>query len=235
MTASPRLDDLESRLGVSFKDTSLLQLAFVHSSFVAEFPEPYPESNERLEFLGDALLDLAIAHELYARFPDRPEGQLTQMRAALVSKEALARLADTLQLGAYLVMGKGEIETGGMDRESNRANAFEALVGAILLDQGYDPARDFALRVMDGAIAEVADGISPLKHPKSLLHEAAMSRGYGPPVYQVIETSGVDHNPEFTVLAVVNGEAIGRGVGRSKALAEREAAGDALRSLAEAG
>jgi len=116
-----RLDALERSLDVSFDDKSLLELAFVHSSFFAEFPEVYPESNERLEFLGDALVGLVVAHELYTRFPERPEGQLTQMRAALVSKEALAQVADVLKIGGYLILGKGETETGGVERESNRA------------------------------------------------------------------------------------------------------------------
>ena len=228
-----RLETFERGLGVSFDDRSLLELAFVHSSFIAEFPGVYPESNERLEFLGDALVDLVVAHELYARFPDSPEGQLTQMRAALVSKEALAQVADALKLGGYLILGKGEMETGGVERESNRANAFEALVGAIFLDQGYGPACEFILRVMEGAIAAVVNGDAPLKHPKSLLHEVAMSRGFGPPVYRVIEESGEDHKREFTVEAVVNGKPAGQGSGGRKSLAEREAAIEALRALDE--
>ena len=228
-----RLDALESSLGVSFGDKSLLELAFVHSSFIAEFPDVYPESNERLEFLGDALVGLVVAHELYTRFPDRPEGQLTQMRAALVSKEALAQVADALKLGGYLILGKGETETGGVERESNRANAFEALIGAIFLDLGYDVAREFTLRVMEQPIKAVVSGDAPLKHPKSLLHEVSMSKGYGPPVYRVIEESGEDHQREFTVEAMVNGASAGQGVGGRKALAEREAAREALRTMEE--
>ena len=228
-----RLEAFERSLGVSFDDRSLLELAFVHSSFIAEFPEVYPESNERLEFLGDALVDLVVAHELYARFPDSPEGELTQMRAALVSKNALAHVADTLKLGGYLILGKGEMETGGVERESNRANAFEALVGAIFLDQGYGVACEFTLKVMERAITAVVNGDSPLKHPKSLLHEVAMSRGYGPPVYRVVNESGQDHQRQFTVEAVVNGKPAGQGTGGRKALAEREAARVALRDLDE--
>ena len=226
-----RLDDLERSLDVSFDDKSLLELAFVHSSFFAEFPEVYPESNERLEFLGDALVGLVVAHELYTRFPERPEGQLTQMRAALVSKEALAQVADVLKIGGYLILGKGETETGGVERESNRANAFEALIGAIFLDQGYGNAREFTLRVMEQPIKAVVSGDAPLKHPKSLLHEVSMSRGYGPPVYKVINQTGADHNREFTVEAVVNGKPVGHGTGGRKALAEREAAREALKAM----
>jgi len=226
-----RLEAFERSLGLSFGDRSLLELAFVHSSFIAEFPGVYPESNERLEFLGDALIDLVVAHELYARFPDSPEGALTQMRAALVSKNALAQVADTLKLGGYLILGKGEMETGGVERESNRANVFEALIGAIFLDQGYGTAGEFTLKVMEGAITAVVNGDASLKHPKSLLHEAAMSRGYGPPVYRVIEESGEDHNREFTVEAVVNGKPAGQGIGSRKSLAEREAARQALRAM----
>jgi ribonuclease-3 len=228
-----RLETLERSLGVSFDDRSLLELAFVHSSFIAEYPDVYPESNERLEFLGDALIDLVVAAELYTRFPDSPEGQLTQMRAALVSKEALALVADALKLGGYLILGKGETETGGVERESNRANAFEALVGAIFLDQGYVPACEFTLRVMEKAITVVINGDAPLKHPKSLLHEVSMSRGFGPPVYKVIDESGDDHKREFTVEAVVNGRSVGKGIGSRKSLAEREAAREALRAMDE--
>ena len=226
-----RLEDLEQVLGVSFNDRALLELALVHSSYIAEFPGVYPGSNERLEFLGDALVDLVVAHELYARFPARPEGQLTQMRAALVSKVALARVADALDLGGSLVMGRGETNTGGLERESNQANAFEAVVGAIFLDQGYEVARRFVLDVMAAPMRAVFESEEPPKHPKSRLHEEAMDRGLAPPYYRVIAETNVDGQLEFTVEVVIDGAAAGQGGGRRKAHAEREAAHQALKAM----
>ena len=226
-----RLKDLEQLLGVSFNDRALLELALVHSSYLVEFPGVYPGSNERLEFLGDALVDLVVAHELYARFPSRPEGQLTQMRAALVSKEALARVADALDLGRLLVMGRGETITGGLERESNRANAFEAVVGAIFLDQGYEAARRFVLDVMAAPMQAVFESEEPPKHPKSRLHEEAMSLGFAPPDYRVIAETSVDGQNEFTVEVVIDGTVAGQGSGRRKAHAEREAARQALKAM----
>lgn len=229
--SSAYMDAIQQDLGVSFDDKALLELAFMHSSFIAESSGEYVESNERLEFLGDALIGLAIAQDLYHRLPRFPEGQLSQMRTILVSNEALAQIADNLNLGGHLIFGKGEMETGGVERESNQANVFEALIGAMFLDKGYEFAREFTLKVMNTAIVRVIDGDTPLKHPKSLLHEEAMDRGYGPPTYKVIKESGVDHQPEFTVQALVDGKVIGMGIGSRKSLAEREAAREALQML----
>ena len=226
-----RLRDLEQVLGVTFDDRALLELALVHSSYLAEYPGVYPGSNERLEFLGDALVDLVVAHELYSRFPDRPEGQLTQMRAALVSKEALAPVADALGLGRSLVMGKGETSSGGLERESNRANAFEAVVGAIFLDQGYKVANRFVLDVMAAPMQAVFEREEPPKHPKSRLHEEAMARGFGPPDYRVVAETSVDQQLEFTVEVVIDGAVAGQGIGYRKAHAEREAARQALKAM----
>ena len=167
---------IERALGVDFSDIGLLERSLVHSSFVAEFPGVFEESNERLEFLGDSVLDLVVAEELTRRYPGHPEGALTQMRASLVDKSALARIGRRLGLGEWLVMGKGEAEIGGAERESNLANAFEALLGALFLDGGYEAAREFAQCVMRDELDVVADMKSPPRHPKSLLHEAAMEQ-----------------------------------------------------------
>jgi ribonuclease-3 len=226
-----RLEELEQVLGVSFNDRALLELALVHSSYLAEFPGVYPGSNERLEFLGDALVDLVVAHELYSRFPSRPEGQLTQMRAALVSKEALARVADALDLGRSLVMGRGETNTGGVERESNQANAFEAVVGAIFLDQGYEVASRFVLDVMADPMRDVFESEEPPKHPKTRLHEEAMARGLAPPDYRVVAETSLDRQLEFTVEVILDGTPAGQGKGRRKAYAEREAALQALKAM----
>ena len=226
-----RLQELERSLALEFSDISLLQQALVHSSFISEFPGVFPESNERLEFLGDSVLDLVVAQELVARFPDRPEGQLTQMRASLVDRTSLAAVGGRLDLGAWLVMGRGEFERGWAERESNLADAFEALLAAVFLDQGYQNARDYVLRVMGAELDSVADADGPMRHPKSLLHEAAMERGYSPPVYREIARTGPDHAPTFTVQALLDGKPIGAGEGRSRQDAEACAAASALREL----
>ena len=227
-----RLHEIERELGLDFADVGLLERALVHSSFVAEFPGVFEESNERLEFLGDSVLDLIIAEELTRRFPERPEGALTQTRASLVDKAALAGVGRRLRLGEWLVMGRGEAEIGGAERDSNLENAFEALLAALFLDRGYEAAREFALRALSDELDAVAGMESPPRHPKSLLHEAAMERGFAPPVYEEVGRSGPDHSPTFVARAVVDGRAMGRGEGGSKREAEAEAATAALQTLA---
>ena len=226
-----QLRRIERELGVDFADIGLLERALVHSSFVAEFPGMFKESNERLEFLGDSVLDLVVAEELTRRFPELPEGALTQMRASLVDKVALAGVGRRLGLGEWLVMGKGETEIGGAGRESNLANAFEALLGALFLDGGYEAARKFALRAMSDELDAAADMESPPRHPKSLLHEAAMERGFPPPVYEEVERLGPDHAPTFVAQAIVGGRPMGRGEGGSKQSAEAAAATEAIKKL----
>ncbi len=226
-----QLRRIERTLGLNFSEIGLLERALVHDSFVAEFPGVFEESNERLEFLGDSVLDLVMAEELTRMFPGHSEGALTQMRASLVDRNALARAGRRLGLGEWLVMGKGETEVGGAERDSNLEDAFEALLGALFLDGGYDAAREFALRAMSDALDAVTDMDSPPRHPKSLLHEAAMERGFMPPVYEELERSGPDHSPTFVVQALVNGKPIGKGQGSSKQEAEAEAASEGLQAL----
>ena len=219
-------------MGLDFADIALLERALVHSSFVSEFPGVFAESNERLEFLGDSVLDLVVAEELTRRFPERPEGALTQMRASLVDRTTLAEVGGRLGLGKWLVMGRGEAEIGGAERDSSLENAFEALLGALFLDRGYDAAREFALRVISDELDAVAHMDGPPRHPKSLLHEAAMERGFPPPEYEELERSGPAHSPTFVAQAIVNGKPMGRGEGGSKRAAEAEAAAAALQTLA---
>ena len=231
---SPRqLAEIAASLGLEFDDISLLETAFVHGSFVSEFPGVFDESNQRLEFLGDAVLGLIVAQELLTRFPEWPEGRLTQVRASLVDGQSLSKIAARLGLGEWLVMGRGEIERGGSERRSNLADVFEALMGALFLDQGYDASRDFAVRVMGVELDLAGEAGAAQRHPKSLLHEAAMERGYGPPVYETIDMDGPSHDPIFTVQAMVNGVALGTGQGPSKKTAGAEAAMEALEALSE--
>ena len=227
--------EAQAALGVRFADENLLRRALVHDSFVAEFPGAFPESNERLEFLGDAVLGLVAAEALLERFPERREGALTQTRAALVDKATLAAVAARLGLGGWLALGKGESERGGAERESNLAAAFEALVGALFSDGGYETARDFVLRAMGDELSAAGDAPEPPRHPKSLLHEAAMRLGLSPPEYRVLERTGEDHAPEFTVEALVGGERLGVGDGTSKRAAETSAARAALEGMAQRG
>lgn len=226
-----QLRRIERTLGVDFSDIGLLERALVHDSFVAEFPGVFEESNERLEFLGDSVLDLVVAEELTRRFPCHPEGKLTQMRASLVDKVALAGVGRWLGLGEWLVMGRGEAEIGGAERDSNLEDAFEALLGALFLDGGYEAAREFALRAMSEELDAVAGMDSPPRHPKSLLHEAAMERGFPPPVYEEVERMGPDHAPTFVAQAIVGGRPMGRGEGGSKQAAEAMAAAEALEKI----
>ena len=223
-------DSLEERLRVSFKDPSLLRLALTHRSYANEARSPVAESNERLEFLGDALIGLAVAREVYERYPDRPEGELTALRSALVRGETLARIADSVELGRHLIMGKGEEASGGRGRPSNLATAFEALVGALLLDSGYGVAAAFVIRAASDEML-AADRRRDHKSSKSLLQELVQRGSVAGPSYRVVEVSGEDHTRLFTVEVSVAGEVVGRGMGPRKALAEAEAANEALRAM----
>ncbi len=218
------------RLRESFKDGALLRLALTHGSYTNEHAEASLESNERLEFLGDALIGLVIAEEVYRRFPYLPEGQLTAIRSALARGETLARVADSLSLGEGLSMGRGEEASGGRRRESNLAATFEAVVGALFLDQGYRAAHDFVLETLADEFV-VARERPFLKNPKSLLQELVQGNGEGLPSYRILETAGEHHPSRFLAEAVVSGKVIGRGAGRRKSLAEQDAARDALETL----
>jgi len=224
------LQPLEERLGVSFTETQLLLNALVHSSYVNENPDTAPESNERLEFLGDAVLGLVIADELYASYPGENEGRLTELRAYLVRRDTLAQAADRLQLGEALLLGRGEDDGGGRLRPTNLSHVYEAVVGAVFLDQGLPAARDFVLRSLAEELEEVHGSGSPLD-PKSRLQELTQSLFQSTPQYQLLETEGPDHARRFTVQAVVNGKTLGTGKGPSKQQAEKRAAREALHQL----
>ena len=220
-------------LEIAFRDPALLRLALTHSSFVNERPGEAPESNERLEYLGDAVLGLAIARELYDRYPHYAEGQLTEMRSRLVRSETLAAIAMRLNIGEQLLMGRGEAQSGGRIRESNLASALEAVIGAVFLDQGYDAARLWVLGLFGRAIDEQFR--EPLRDFKSQLQEQVQSGGHPAPSYRTVCVDGPDHHREFTVEVVVDGEVLGTGRGASKRVAQQEAAREALDRLAMVG
>lgn len=216
------LQALIRRLGYGFHDPALLERALVHRSYVNEHTDTR-EHNERLEFLGDAVLDLIVAEALMERLPGSAEGELTRRRAALVNEGSLADLAGELGLGPFLCLGRGEELNNGRGRPSILADAVEALVGAIYLDGGYGAARAAALGWLAERLDEVVTGRSPAD-PKTALQERLQARGEGSPAYRVVTATGPDHDPLFEVEVVVDGRVLGRGAGRSKKDAEKDAA-----------
>ncbi|MDA1189258.1 MAG: ribonuclease III [Chloroflexi bacterium] len=231
MTAGEQsLKAVQDALSVRFQDESLLGLAFVHSSFINETAGDAVESNERLEFLGDGVVNLIVAQELYVQHPDWSEGQLTSARSALVRTESLAQVAGELGLGAFLLMGKGEDGSGGRERLSNLAAVFEAVTGALFLDQGYATAQRFVLDAIEfEPVRAVAEGSS--KNPKSALQELVQSKGLGPPKYRIVESVGPDHEPLFTAEVLIRDEVKGSGIGSKKSLAQQRAAEEALEAF----
>jgi len=226
------LDEAETRLGVKFRDRELLALALVHSSYANENPDAGEASNERLEFLGDGFINFVVAHLLYEESPTAPEGELTARRSLLVRGESLATVASRLGLGDLLVMGRGEASGGGRERASNLADAFEAVVGALLLDGGYAKARAFVLRCLRDDI-DSALRSEPPKDPKSRLQELLQSGGREAPRYDSAASLGPDEAPWFTVRVLAGDEVLGRGAARRKVDAERAAASSALEKLGE--
>jgi ribonuclease III len=222
---------LQSQLGISFNDLSLLQQAFVHRSYLNENPDFKLGSNERLEFLGDAFLSLVIAEFLFREFEDLSEGELTKLRSDLVRQDSLARLASSLGLGVYLYLGQGEEKGGGRKRSRNMACTLEALIGAAFVDQGFDATRDLILRLFASSISDVGER-GQASDCKSRLQELIQAERQERPVYRLVEAVGPDHDKTFWVEVVVAGETLGRGSGKSKQAAEKDAAKQALEKRA---
>ena len=218
---------LQQILGVRFKDPSLLEQALIHSSYVNENPGIAPASNERLEFLGDAILGMIFAEKLFKDSPNSSEGEMTRFRSALVCRDSLASMAGGISLSHYLYMGKGEEASGGRDKPANLAGALEAVIAAIFLDQGQDATRDFILRLFDTELKELASQGAEIDY-KSQLQHLYQSRQQETPAYHIIEASGPDHDRRFTAEVIVGDTVLGRGYGKSKKLAETEAARSAL-------
>ena len=225
-----KASDLEKRLGVKFKNRALLQQALVHSSYVNENPHLAPESNERLEFLGDAVLGLVVADDLFAAYPDQDEGHLTELRTHLVRRDTLAKAARRMELGGDLQLGRGEEAGGGRGRPTNLAHVYESVTGAVFLDGGLTAARKFVRKSLAPELQALTERAFPID-PKSRLQELSQSRFQAPPHYHLIESDGPDHARNFTMEVRVNGEVYGVGSGRSKQDAQKEAAREALRSL----
>jgi ribonuclease-3 len=222
---------LQNRLGCQFHDEPLLRLALTHPSLAHENGEPIPH-NQRLEFLGDAVLQLVLTEKLFALFPAFDEGQLSKSRAKLVNGEALAEFGRALELGQYLILSRGEDLSGGRDRSSTLADAFEAVLGAIFLDAGLAAARDFILREFGPAISGL-DALPEIENPKGELQELLQSRSTTAPEYLIVSATGPDHDRVFECTVHHGGNELARGSGRSKKAAESDAALAALKKLRE--
>ncbi len=221
---------LQITLGIAFKTQSLLEQALTHSSYVNENPSLASGSNERLEFLGDAILGFIVAEKLYQDFPDLTEGDMTRLRSALVRRDTLARVAESIKLGDYLYLGKGEEASHGRAKPANLAALLEAVIAAVFLDQGLATTRDFTLKLLGEELLKVVSQDTAVDY-KSRLQEFIQSRQQLTPAYRLIETTGPDHDRTFTVEVMAGDTVLGRGSGRSKKLAETEAARSALARL----
>ncbi len=219
----------EKKIGLKFKDWHLLRVAFVHRSYLNEHKNSKMESNERLEFLGDAVLELVVTEHLYANYPN-PEGELTNWRSALVKGETLAKIAQELNLGEYLFLSHGEENSGGREKDYLLANTFESVVGVIYLELGYEKAKKFIgkfLLVHLEGILEKGDHIDA----KSKFQEIAQEKLGITPMYQLMHDEGPDHDKIFTMGAYAEDRIVGKGKGSSKQIAEQKAAEDALKRL----
>jgi ribonuclease-3 len=222
---------LQERIGIQFSDETLLKKAFTHSSYVNEHRKKPHEDNERLEFLGDAVLELTVSHYLYNKYPMMTEGELTKLRAAIVCEPSLVLFANELDFGEVVLLGKGEELTGGRKRPALLADAFEAFIGALYLDQGLETARSFLEKVVfpkvdSGAFSHVMDF-------KSQLQELIQRDGSGTIEYQIFKEHGPAHNRVFEAQVILDGQVLGKGMGRSKKEAEQHAAQMALGKLDE--
>ena len=220
------MENLETKLGYSFRDRKLLENALTHSSYANENKSPMG-SNERLEFLGDSVLGMVTADFLFRRHPDLPEGDLTRIRAALVCEDSLAEVADRLDLGAYLRLGKGEAAGGGRERISIRADAVEAILAAVYLDGGLEEARGLISRL----ILNREEEKSVHRDYKTALQELVQREAGQVLTYRLVGESGPDHAKKFTVEVDLNGTVVGRGTGHSKKEAEQMAAKAAMEGL----
>jgi ribonuclease-3 len=229
--APAQLDDLGPRLGIDLHDPSAIRQAFVHSSYFNENPHAAAGHNERLEFLGDAVIGLVVSRLLYERYPDEDEGFLTTRRAALVNRDALAGLALDLGLDRYLLLGRGEAEAGGASRPSLLAATFEAVTGAIFLAEGMKPTRDWLRQLFTERIEESEESPGALKSAKSRLQERTQRERHTKPRYELVEVSGPAHEQLFSVAAVIDGRRLAIGHGSSRQRAEEDAAAASLELL----
>lgn len=219
--------ELEKKLNIIFINKDLLTQAFVHRSYLNENPDFALSNNERLEFLGDAVLELVVTKELFEKYPDKPEGELTSWRASLVNAKMLAEVAKEVDLSSFLLLSKGEEQEIGKGRDYILANTFEAFVGALYLDQGLEKVKTFIITYLIPKLPHIIEeGL--FMDAKSTFQEKAQEKVQLTPTYRVLEESGPDHSKLFVVGVFLDEEQAGRGEGSSKQEAEVEAARDAL-------
>ena len=222
------LINLEKKIAVDFKNKALLKEALTHRSYLNENPNRGLSQNERLEFLGDAVLELIVTEYLFQNYPTKPEGELTAFRAALVNYQMLAKIANEIALGKFILLSRGEAKDTGRAREVILANAFEALIGAIYLDQGLEKSKKFIIKNVVKELPKIIkEGL--FKDAKSLFQELAQEKLGITPAYNVLSETGPDHNKIFRVGVFLNSDLIAEGEGPSKQEAELEAAKNAIR------
>ncbi|MFA7330993.1 MAG: ribonuclease III [Candidatus Delongbacteria bacterium] len=227
---APPADGLEAGIGYVFQRPELLRQALTHRSHTGQYEGSRSASNERLEFLGDAVLDLCISHHLFLRFPEKKEGELTKLKSIIVSGPFLVQVAGEIGLGRHLRLSESEDRTGGRQRASILEDAFEALLGALYLDGGMSAAEAFVRRhILDDL--DLTQASRDNRNYKSLLLELSQGRGLGNPTYHVVEEIGPDHSKYFVVDVLVGEQVLGRGSGASKKKAEQEAAREGLAAL----
>lgn len=222
------IKDLEAAIGYKFKNITLLQNALTHSSYANEYFRDSLKSNERLEFLGDSVLGMVVAEHLYKTFPDRLEGDLTRMRADMVCEASLAKIAERIDLGQYLLLGHGEEQSGGRNRPSILADAVESVLAACFLDGGMDAARRF---IETFVLCNVPQSRLRNVDYKTALQELVQQKKNQQISYQLVGESGPDHNKSFCVEVTLNGTVVGKGTGSSKKRAEQDAARIAMETL----
>jgi ribonuclease-3 len=224
------IHDIQSALGIAFRNPSLLQQAFVHTSYINENPDAAIHDNQRMEFLGDAVLTMIFAELLYKEFPDLPEGKLTELRISLIRQEKLAEKASALKLGDYMVLGKGEDSSGGREKRNNLADTFEALIGAVYLDRGIGKTREFVLSHYEKDISAIKAG-KPVLNYKALLQEFTQAKFKTLPLYEIVEATGPDHDKVFCVAVSLGETVLAIGSGKTRKVAESESAHLALEKL----
>jgi ribonuclease-3 len=226
----PSLELLQERLGYRFVDQTLLRKALTHKSYSNESSDDSTACNERLEFLGDAVLDLVISQQTFVKYPDLQEGELTRIRAELVSEKNLSTLASRLEVGPCLLLGRGERRSGGEQKSSLLADSMEALFGAIFRDSDYETVRSTISSLFDDAIVRAARKEFDLDY-KTSLQELCQKKYRNPPEYRLLNATGPDHQKTYEIEVLLSGESLGRGVGHSKKVAEQQAAQVALDRL----
>jgi ribonuclease-3 len=227
--AEPDLDELERRLGVTFRNRTLLRQALIHKSHTNDLGESGLGSNERLEYLGDSVLGMLVSEQLYRAYPDRDEGQLTLLRSALVRASSLAGWARELDLGSFVMVGRGESRAGGRNRDALLSSAFEAVLGAVYVDRGFRAAKSLVVRFLGHEVAEV--GERQVIDAKSRLQQVSQARFAVTPTYEVLDVSGAGHSPVFTIRVRAGGGVSAVAEGRSKQTAQQTAAAEALATI----